>query len=158
MPRFHFLLCAIALAACGQVPGADAPQAAQGVVAAAPASCEAPAQPAALGATVESELRATTAPYPANATYYCVSVPDGAQSLTLELGGLSADLDLYVAHGTIRTLQGADISGGENFQWKSNAFGNGDERVVIDAPQPGIYYVEIVSYEGNGSRFRLTAR
>ena len=154
--------CAGALAACGQ-SGAGAPQnAAAGGnathTAAAPASCDNPAQPIALGSTTQSQLAATRNPYPANATYYCVDVPAGTRNVTIQLSGLSADLDVYVGHGAISTVQGVDISAGQNYQWKSNAYQNVDETVEIANPQAGIYYIEIVSFEGNGSPFTLNVR
>ncbi len=160
------LACAAALAACGQ-SGAGAPQgaadnAAGGAnatqTAAAPASCDNPAQPIALGSTTQSQLAATRNPYPANATYYCVDVPGGTRNVTIQLSGLSADLDLYVGHGAISTVQGVDISQGQNYQWKSNAYQNVDETVEIANPQAGIYYIEVVSFEGNGSNFTLNVR
>jgi len=160
---FLALAFAGALAACGQ-SGAGAPQNAADATnatqtaAAAPASCDSPAQPIALGSTTQSQLAATRQPYPANATYYCIDVPAGTRNVSIQLSGLSADLDVYVGHGAISTVQGVDISAGQNYQWKSNAYQNVDENVQIPNPQPGIYYIEIVSFEGNGSPFTLNVR
>lgn len=168
----HLLVClaAAVVAACGQTnqsapPGAAAPgapgpsqPAPAAAAAAAPASCDAPAAPMALGASVQAQLQATRQPYPANATYYCFAAPAGVQSITISLTGLAADLDLYVGYGSIRTVQGVDLSRGDTYQWKSNAFGSVDEMVTISAPQPGIYYIEIASYEGQASPFTLSVR
>lgn len=122
-----------------------------------PVACESPAVEIRLGQEVRSRIAATSRPYPANATYYCVNVPEGTRQVTMTLGGMSVDLDLYVAYGTIRLLQGADISGGENYQWKSNEFGTVAEHVTLSRPQAGMYYIEIVSYEGEGSDFTFRA-
>lgn len=156
----------LALVACGNnannannaaAPAGDAQQVAA-TSGAPPSSCDAPAVPTALGATVTGAIEETSQPYPANARYYCINVPAGAGSVTMELSGMSVDLDLYVGHGNIQSVQGVDISQGENYEWKSNEFGTGTERVVINTPQPGIYYAEVVSYEGKGSNYSFVAR
>lgn len=121
------------------------------------ADCDSPAVEIQLGQDVRSAIQATTRPYPATATYYCVVVPAGTRRVTMTLGGMTTDLDLYVGHGSIRTVQGVDLSAGQNYQWKSNDFGTGDERVVIERPQAGTYYIEIASYEGAGSNFTFRA-
>jgi hypothetical protein len=169
----HSLIClaAVFAAACGQTnqpSGQQGDQASQSAPAAAasaaaqsapaPAACDPPAVGIAVGAPVQSQLQATSRPYPANATYYCFAAPAGAQSLTISLTGLAADLDLYVGHGSITTVQGVDLSRGDTYQWKSNDFGSGDEHVTINQPQPGIYYIEIASYEGQASPFTLSVR
>jgi hypothetical protein len=158
----------VALAACGQIgapAGAgDAAQNAQNgqstqiAQSAPPSSCDSPAMPMALGAQVSGEIAETGQPYPANARYYCVNIPAGVNSVTMELSGMSVDLDLYVGHGNIASVQGVDLQRGETYEWKSNAFGTGAERVVITDPQPGIYYAEIVSYEGRASSYQFSAR
>ena len=151
--------CVLALAACNQqgaAPGASAP-ANQVAASGAPANCDAPAVGLAIGSEVSGDIPAAQN-YPANARYYCINVGEGAPSLTLELSGMSVDLDLYVGHGSISSVQGVDISAGENYEWKANAFGTGDERVVINQPQPGIYYAEIVSFQGEASPYRFSAR
>jgi hypothetical protein len=156
--RYVMPLALLAFAACGQpaAPGGAAAPSEQAANAGGP--CAAPAVTVAMGASANGEITATTEPYPANARYYCVDVPAGASSLTLELSGLSADLDLYVGHGSIESVQGVNVEQGETYEWKSNAFGNVDERVVINQPQPGAYYAEIVSYEGHPSSFQLSVR
>jgi hypothetical protein len=151
-------LALLAFAACGQpsAPAADGAPATQ--TADGGGACAAPAVTVAVGASANGEITATTEPYPANARYYCVNVPAGAQSLTLTLSGMSTDLDLYVGHGTIESVQGVNLEQGETYEWKSNAFGNVDERVVINQPQPGAYYAEIVSYEGQPSSFQFSVQ
>ncbi len=144
----------LALAACGQT-GAPSADGAPGATAVA---CDAPAQAIAIGANVSAEITATRDAYPANARYYCINVPAGASSLTMTLSGMTTDLDLYVGHGTIQSVQGVDVTQGETYQWKSNAFGTGDESVVIAQPQAGVYYAEIVSYLGEASPYRFSVQ
>jgi hypothetical protein len=155
------LLFAFALSGCGEVnaPG-GAPGAPQTSLTSGPApeQCDPPAAPIGTGVDVRGEIAATSAPYPANARYYCFSLPAGVQQATLRLSGLSADLDLYLGHGSINTVQGVDLNAGQNYQWKSNAFGTVDETIVLAAPAAGIYYVEIVSYQGEHSPFVLNVR
>jgi len=120
-------------------------------------TCDAPAVAIGLGTAVESALEATSDPYPATATYYCVGVPPGTDRLTIDLTGLSADLDLYVGFGSIESVQGFETAEGETYDWLSNQFGTGDERVEIANPETGVYYMEVVSYAGEGSEFTLRA-
>jgi hypothetical protein len=159
MMRTLFVTCALALAACNQpagsgAPAGDAPQAAD----AGPVSCDQPAVQVAIGAQANGEITATTQPYPANADYFCVNVGPGVQRLTLELSGMTVDLDLYVGHGSIDSVQGINLEQGETYEWKSNAFGTETERVVIDQPQPGVYYAEIISYNSEQSAYQFAAR
>lgn len=148
---------ALALAACGQ--GGEAPSAPAGALqAAAPANCESPAAPIAVGASVAGDITQTTQPYPANARYYCFAVPDGANSVTVTVSGMATDLDLYVGSNGIQSVQGVNVEAGETYEWKANAFGTGDETVVINTPRAGTYYAEIVSYQGEPSAFTLAVR
>lgn len=125
---------------------------------AAPQSCEQPAAPMATGVDVAGEISATRDPYPANARYHCFELPAGVSEARLLLSGLSADLDLYVGYGAIESVQGVDLNAGETYEWKSNAFGTGDEVVTLTDPRAGIYYVEIVSYEGQQSPYVFSVR
>lgn len=157
MRAFVLPLIALALAACtppaqtGEAPAGGGAQ----VAAAAPASCDSPAQPIAIGATVDAQITAAQS-YPANARYFCFQAPEGARSVTLTLSGMTTDLDLYVGSNSIQSVQGVDISAGQNYEWKSNALGNVDERVVIDNPRAGVYYAEIVSFQGEASPYRIS--
>lgn len=154
------LALVIALAACS--PAADkAAPAAEGAptqTAAAPAApCDTPAVDLAVGASVSGTLHAA-ASYPANATYYCVRVAEGTPRITLTLSGLTNDLDLYIGHGSIQSVQGIDLQAGETYEWKSNAFGTDNEQITIDNPQAGVYYAEIVSYEGKESNYQFAVQ
>lgn len=151
--RFGFLaasLAMLALTACGvREPPIRAP---------APAACDPPALPIAIGgAAVEGDIPAGEA-YPATADYFCFAVPDGLDRVTLSLGGFTADLDLYVGSATIQSVQGIDISAGQNYEWSSNVYGHGDEAIVIEAPAAGMYYAEIVSYESDASHYTFAVR
>lgn len=144
------------LAACGQ-PGVAASGAA-GEQAMTAVSCDAPAVQVAIGSTTNADIPATRQAYPANARYYCVNVPAGVSRVTMTLSGMTTDLDLYVGSGTIQSVQGVNVEQGETYEWKSNAFGTADERVVIANPEPGVYYAEIVSYQGEASPYQFTVQ
>lgn len=152
--------CVAALAACNQqgaAPAADGAPATQTATAAAPASCDAPAVPLALGASVSGDIPVAES-YPENARYYCFNIPAGAQNVTVELSGMSVDLDLYVGSGSINSVQGVNLEQGETYQWKSNAFGTDNETVTISAPEAGTYYAEIVSFQGQASPYTFSVR
>ena len=153
------LACVVIFSACTPPTNGAAPADNSGASATSPlaANCESPAVPLALGASVNGEITAASS-YPANARYYCINVGEGVSQVTMELSGMSVDLDLYVGHGNLDSVQGVDISAGENYEWKANAFGTGNEQVVIANPQPGIYYAEIVSFEGQASNYTFAAR
>ena len=142
--RFATLIPALFLlvAACGDDGGGSG-------------SCESPATEISAGQSVQSELAATSEPYPATATYYCIEVPSGTGRLVIVLSDLTADLDLYVGLGSIEAVQGVDLDEGETYDWLSNDFGTVDEEVVIDDPAAGAYYIEIVSFAGDFSEFTL---
>lgn len=138
--------------------GCDANQptsmAAAGGQVAAPAtlSCEAPAIPIMIGAMTHGEITAAQS-YPENARYYCFSLPDGVQSVTVTLSGMTADLDLYMGEATISSVQG-----NQTYKWMSNVPGTADDTITVTQPAGGVYYVEVVSYEGLASRFTLVVR
>jgi hypothetical protein len=146
---------ALALAACGQ--GGDAPAGASSQQASALASCESPAAPIAIGASVAGEIT-QTAQHPANARYYCFAVPEGTGAVTVTLSGMATDLDLYIGSNGLQSVQGVNVQEGETYEWKANAFGTGDEIITINNPRAGTYYAEIVSYQGEPSAFTLAVR
>jgi len=161
--KVHFLtasLAALAVAACTPPAidgGANTQNAAQMASAAAPVSCESPAQPTALGATVNANIPAATS-YPENARYFCFAAPAGLQSITITVSGMSADLDLFVGSNGIQSVQGVDIQQGQTYEWMSRAEGTATDSVTIDNPRAATYYVEIVSYMGEASPFTLAIR
>mgnify|MGYP002622844430 CR=1 FL=1 len=158
MQRFIIAGFALALAACGPAAENTGGEAQTAQSQTGDVACDPQANALTLGATASGEITATTQPYPANARYYCVNVPAGTGSVAIELSGLSADLDLYVGYGDIASVQGVDLTQGETYDWQSNDFGTVDERVTINNPQPGVYYIEVVSYEGQPSAFQIAAR
>lgn len=154
------LACLIVFAGCTPPTSGGAPAESNSAASATSplaSNCDAPAVPLALGGEVSGAIPAA-ASYPDNARYYCINVGSGVPSVTMELSGMSVDLDLYVGSGNIASVQGVDISAGENYEWKSNEFGTGAERITINNPQPGVYYAEIVSYQGEASNYTFSAR
>lgn len=121
----------------------------------APSSCDDPAQPLAGNTPTSAQLKATTDPYPANCNYYCAEIPSEKANIKISLTKLTEDLDLYVGFGSIKVLQGTDLTQGENYTWKSNEFGLADETVTIDKPEAGTYYIEICSYESKASDYQI---
>ena len=129
-------------------------------------NCESPATEIAVGASVEDEIVGGDQP-PLQRLFYCVVVPPGATEVSFELGGMTADLDLFVAYGALETVQ----SGGVAF-WSSSTRGLDDEGVVIEpgvvrgelggfeqleAVTPGAYYIEVSGIGFNeSSPFKLT--
>jgi len=157
---FAASVIALALAACSPPanvnPNAQQQAGAQ-VAAAAPASCETPAQPVALGATVNTNIPAARS-YPENARYFCFEAPAGVSSITITLSGMSADLDLFVGSNGIQSVQGVDLQQGQTYEWMSNAQGTATDSVTINNPRAGVYYVEVVSFMGEASPYTLAIR
>jgi len=83
---------------------------------------------------------------------FTVEVPDGASTLTVELTGLTAPLNLRVGYATVDTVQ---FHIGDF--WQSSEDGTADELIVIESPQAGIYYVNVaVATVRDMSPFTLT--
>ena len=102
-------------------------------------------------------MEATSDPYPANCSYYCMWLPDGGEALEITLSDAVADLDLFVGFGSMDALAGVDVVEGETYTWKSNEPVTGDEAVQIPSPAAGVYYLEVCSYEGEATDFRLAS-
>ena len=121
-------------------------------------SCEAPATEIALGEAVSSEIVGKEQP-PPERKYFCVLVPDGTSSLTFELTEATADLNLYVGHPDLTTVQ----QGGLWF-WSSSERGSGEKVVVIepvraDYVNPGPYYIDVSAEDfRSSSPFTLRVR
>ena len=108
-----------------------------------------------MGSTQSGSITSTTEPYPANCTYYCLWMPGGASSLDIGISGFEVDLDLYVGYGDISLVLGAEPG---DSGWLSNSYGTGDELVSIPNPgSDGAYYIEVCSYDGQGSNFQIQA-
>lgn len=69
---------------------------------------------------------------------FWVEVPDGLASLSFELNGFSANLDLAVGYGFARTLLYND---GEF--WASRSAENNPELIEIVAPNAGPYFIKV---------------
>lgn len=105
-------------------------------------TCVAPATEVAVNSSTDSELPASNRD-PLPRRYFCVQVPDGLDSLRIELTGLEDNLNLYV-----RRTQPAE--------WLDVSRGGGERTVVIDHPAGGAYFIDIVgAYPGAGSPFTL---
>jgi hypothetical protein len=104
------------------------------------------------------EMQATSSPYPANCLYYCLWVPEGGDSLEIGIVDFVADLDLFVGFGDFSSVVGIDPTPGASYDWKSNQYGTRDEAVTIPAPEIGVYYIEVCSYEGDATPFDLSTR
>ncbi len=119
--------------------------------------CEAPATEIALGAAVRSEIVGEDQP-PPERKYFCVHVPDGATSITFDLTETTSDLNLYVGHPDLETVQ----QGGLWF-WSSTERGTEDKVVVVepalaDYVNPGPYYIEVSAEDFRASSpFTLSA-
>lgn len=90
-----------------------------------------PPTPMSLGAPVSSEV-------PGFDQCFTVEVPAGATSLTIELTGMTAPLNLFVGYGDAETVQ---FHTGDF--WQSFEDGTADELVTIENPQAGTYYVNV---------------
>lgn len=104
------------------------------------------------------EMRSTSSPYPANCLYYCLWVPEGGETLDIAISDLAADLDLFVGFGEFSSVVGVEPTQSVSYTWKSNGYGTQDEAVRIPAPQTGMYYIEVCSYEGEATPFNLSTR
>ena len=84
-----------------------------------------------LGTPVSSEV-------PGFDQCFTVEVPAGATSLTIELTGMTAPLNLFVGYADAETVQ---FHTGDF--WRSFEDGTADELVTIENPQPGTYYINV---------------
>lgn len=150
---FTASLIALALGACTP-PASDTTQQAASM---ALPTCEAPAAAVAMGGTMNGNITAAQS-YPENARYYCFQVAQGAGSVTVTLSGLQADLDLFIGSNGIASVQGQALEQGQTYEWMSRNEGTADDSVTINSPAAGVYYVEIVSYQGEASNYTLAVR
>ena len=112
-------------------PSVAEEQATVGAEIAANAICQnPPPEEIALGSSVDGSLDD-----PVWYTCYWVEVPDGLDSVTFTLSGLTGDLALYVGYGFVYTLQ---THTGEFYS--SRADGTADEQIVVETPKPGPYF------------------
>lgn len=88
--------------------------------------------------------------YPDSCTVFCLWVPDNGRQLEIEISGYSEDLDMYVDQD-LNILQYDDFG-----QWYSREGGSVNESVSIDNPG-GRYYIQVCSYEGTPSDFRINS-
>jgi len=103
-----------------------------------PDVCAAPATEMLIGDSLDSEV-AGRAGVPAARRYFCVQVPDGVTSITVDLTGLSGDLDLFVRHANLAEI------------WTDRSRGSDTRTVTIDEPTPGAYFIDVASAYPNAS-------
>ena len=120
--------------------------------------CEEPATEVILGSPVSSEIVGSNQP-PRERKYFCVRVPDGASSITFELTSTTSDLNLYVGHPDLETVQQGGI-----WFWSTNERGVEDKVIVVepaltDYVNPGPYYIEVSAEDfRESSPFTLSVR
>ncbi len=119
-------------------------------------SCDPRATPIEINRSYDLQMQSTNDPYPANCLYYCVLVPEIADSVQIDLRDFNTDLDLFVGYGDYESVTGEMPVEGESYAWKSNHPGTDDEQVSVPDPQPGVYYLEVCSYRGDSSPFELS--
>jgi len=108
-----------------------------------PDRCGGPAQELALGEAAQGEL-ADRSDGPRMRAYYCVMLPTGLDSVTIDLSGLTGFLEIFVRH---------DVPA----QWMDRDRQGDSRSVTIDDPQPGPYYIDVaVAVTGSGSPYTLT--
>ena len=83
--------------------------------------------------------------------YYEINVPDGAESLTVELTDLDGNCDLYIRRGRLPSDKENDRS--------SKRSGRSDETIAIKQPKPAVYFIGVYGNHDvlNGVKYRLTA-
>jgi hypothetical protein len=87
----------------------------------------------ALGSKVEGSIED-----PVWLNCYWVEVPDGLDSVTFNLSGLTADLTMYAGYGFVYTLQ---THTGEFYSSRED--GTADEQIVVEKPKPGPYFIKV---------------
>jgi hypothetical protein len=108
--------------------------------------CQPPTPVIQLGETVEGEIVGRDQP-PGERQFYCVDVPDGLRSITAELSGMTADLNLYLASPDLDSV----IHGG--FLYWSDLGPGTDTKSVTAEPGMrdyvwrGSYYIEVSAEE-----------
>jgi hypothetical protein len=104
--------------------------------------CEAPATEMVLGSPVSSEIIGFDQP-PGERIYFCVQVPDGITKIMFELTEMTSDLNMYVGHPDLETVQNGGI-----WFWYTDERGIEDKVVVVepaltDYVNVGPYYIEV---------------
>ena len=119
-----------------------------------PGACDSRSTPIDANTVYNLNMHSTTASYPANCLYYCLWIPDGG-NLLIGIYDFNVDLDVYVGYGSMEAVDGVRPVWGDTYDWMSNSYGTGDEEVNIPGPRTGAYYIEVCSYGGTASPFRL---
>ena len=105
--------------------------------------CERPAQELQLGEAVQGELT-DRGDGPHSRQYYCVELPDGLSSVTIDLTGLSGFLEIFVRHEVAA-------------EWMDRGREGDARSVTIDNPAAGPYYIDVAAaVAGTSSPYTLT--
>jgi hypothetical protein len=106
--------------------------------------CERPAQELGLGEAAQGELTDRGGTGPRSRDYYCVQLPDGLSSVTVDLSGLSGFLEIFVRH---------DIAA----EWMDRDRQGDARSVTIESPDPGPYYIDVAAaVAGTSSTYTIT--
>lgn len=116
-----------------------------------PPACESPAEALAFPSRFEADFFPARDEYPGR--FFCVEVPAGLERLEVALSGLASNFDLYVGATGLDLVPGHEVF---DHQWSSREVGTSDEVIVIAAPEPGLYYIEVHSFARTESSFVLT--
>lgn len=103
-------------------------------------SCHAPATELTVGVPTTGKVVAQNNSEPR--TYFCVEIPDGPETLTIELSDLDGNVDVFVRRGGTTEL------------WVDRSRGGTERSVVVESPTPGAYQIEVA---GDESTFVVTA-
>lgn len=104
--------------------------------------CEDPAVEIETGTPISSEI-VGDGQIPVDRKYFCVPIPDGITTITAEVIGMSATLNLFMGHPDLKTIQ----EGGFEF-WYIEGEGTEDLKLEVehgrrDYVRPGLYYIEV---------------
>ena len=104
--------------------------------------CEDPAVEIESGTTVTSEI-VGDGQLPIDRKYFCVPIPDGITTITVEVTGMTDTLNLFMGYPDLQTVQ----EGGLEF-WYLEGEGTEDLRLEVqhgrrDYVRPGLYYIEV---------------
>jgi hypothetical protein len=105
--------------------------------------CEPPARELAMGEAVQGELT-DRGGGPLSRQYYCVLLPGGLSSATVELTGLTGLLEIFVRHD-------------RPAEWMDRGRQGEARTVMIENPAPGPYYIDVAAaLAGASSPYTIT--
>ena len=106
--------------------------------------CASPAMSMDLGSSVSSEIAAKDE-LPLAHEYFCVEVPEGQTSVTIDLTGLTDVLEVLVRRSNDAMI------------WRNRGSTSADAQVIVENPEPGPYFIDVVAVSsGAASPFTLS--